>query len=191
MCKMIRELLPSNVRCSAEARDLIQTCCEEFVTMLTQECSDICEKSNKKTISPEHVIEALTLLEFEEYVADVSGVHHKQAAAQTNERHKRKRNDLSALSAEAATEQQRRLFDNARTRYEQDILQISNPASPLMSPPLFPSQPPPFISMTLTSDLATQNASTNETTTTQPDNNSPQQSDTLANDDSGGSNDDE
>lgn len=47
----------------------------EFIHLLASEASDISEKQQKKVISPEHVMEALTTLGFQEYVPDVKAVH--------------------------------------------------------------------------------------------------------------------
>ena len=53
--KMIKELLPS-VRVSNDSRELILNCCTEFIHLLSSEANDVCNKSLKKTISPEHVL---------------------------------------------------------------------------------------------------------------------------------------
>lgn len=47
----------------------------EFIHLLASEASDISERQQKKVISPEHVVEALTTLGFQEYVPDVKAVH--------------------------------------------------------------------------------------------------------------------
>ena len=47
----------------------------EFIHLIASEASDISERQQKKVISPEHVVEALTTLGFQEYVVDVKAVH--------------------------------------------------------------------------------------------------------------------
>ncbi len=47
----------------------------EFIHLLASEASDISERQQKKVISPEHVVEALVTLGFQEYVPDVKAVH--------------------------------------------------------------------------------------------------------------------
>lgn len=47
----------------------------EFIHLLASEASDISEHQQKKVISPEHVVEALNTLGFQEYVVDVKAVH--------------------------------------------------------------------------------------------------------------------
>ena len=48
---------------------------KEFIHLIASEASDISENQQKKVISPEHVVEALNTLGFQEYVADVEAVH--------------------------------------------------------------------------------------------------------------------
>ena len=53
--KMIKELAP-NIRVANDARELILSCCTEFIHLLSSEANDLCNKQQKKTISPEHVL---------------------------------------------------------------------------------------------------------------------------------------
>ena len=53
--KMIKEIIP-NVRVANDARELILSCCTEFIHLVSSEANDICNKQFKKTISPEHVL---------------------------------------------------------------------------------------------------------------------------------------
>lgn len=60
IAKVIKENLSGdNIRCANDTRDLIVDCCVEFVQMIATEANDLCTKEKKKTISAEHVIEAL------------------------------------------------------------------------------------------------------------------------------------
>ncbi len=72
------ELLPKDVVCAKETRDLIIECCvgktlshsnplssldrlrgTEFIHMISTEANEICEQESKKTIAPEHILSAL------------------------------------------------------------------------------------------------------------------------------------
>lgn len=46
----------------------------EFIHLLASEANEVSEKQQKKVISPEHIIEALTTLGFNEYIPDVKEV---------------------------------------------------------------------------------------------------------------------
>lgn len=57
MNKMIKEKMPT-IRVANEARELILQCATDFVHLVSSEANDVCEKRHqKKTISPEHVLE--------------------------------------------------------------------------------------------------------------------------------------
>lgn len=74
----ILELLPPDVTCSKETRDLVIECCvgaspytssfsnnsfwpsvSEFIHLISSEANEICEQDSKKTIAPNHIIDAL------------------------------------------------------------------------------------------------------------------------------------
>ena len=55
MNKMIKELVP-NIRVANDARELMLNCCTEFIHLISSEANVMCNKKNKKTISPEHVL---------------------------------------------------------------------------------------------------------------------------------------
>ena len=54
--KMIKELIP-RIRVANDARELILNCCTEFIHLVSSEANEICVKQQKKTISPDHVLE--------------------------------------------------------------------------------------------------------------------------------------
>jgi hypothetical protein len=73
-----KELLPSDIVCAKETRDLVIECCvgehllslaslktsilthsPEFIHLISSEANEICEQESKKTIAPEHIIAAL------------------------------------------------------------------------------------------------------------------------------------
>lgn len=59
--KMIKETVP-NVRVANDARELILNCCTEFIHLISSEANEICNKQQKKTISPEHILAGKCLL---------------------------------------------------------------------------------------------------------------------------------
>ena len=58
MNKMIKEVMP-NIRVANEARELILQCSTDFIHLLSSEANEICDKQQKKTISPEHVLQGM------------------------------------------------------------------------------------------------------------------------------------
>lgn len=78
MNKFSNEIAHSlGVRLTADTRELIANCCSEFVQLLSSEANEICEKDNKKTISPDHILRALESLGLDAYVPDVKGEYEK------------------------------------------------------------------------------------------------------------------
>ncbi|EMS60245.1 Protein Dr1-like protein [Triticum urartu] len=59
MTKIIKEMLPPDVRVARDTQDLLVECCVEFINLLSSESNDVCSRDDKKTIAPEHVIRAL------------------------------------------------------------------------------------------------------------------------------------
>lgn len=142
--KLITELLPSGVGCSKETRDLLVDCCNEFVHLISSEANEICEKSGRKTISPEHVLEALKSLGFGEYLEEVQQAHDEHTE-QSKEKERIRANskaEASKLSEEELLKQQEELFQAARLKYQLQQQQqqpvqakVDEPASPPSSSP--------------------------------------------------------
>eukprot|EP00124_Ichthyophonus_hoferi_P005298 Ihof_evm1s734 gene=Ihof_evmTU1s734 len=57
--KLIKEMMPSDIRCANDTRELILSCCTEFIHLMASEANEVCSKEGKKTISAEHVIVSL------------------------------------------------------------------------------------------------------------------------------------
>jgi histone H3/H4 len=129
--KLITEMLPPGVACPKETRDLLITCCVEFIHLLSSEANDVCEKNARKTISPEHVMDALRNLGFGGYVDEVAATY-EEAVEQAKEKEKsRGTNKLekSGLTEEELLKQQEELFEQARRKYLENQTR-SAPESP-------------------------------------------------------------
>ncbi|KAB2020368.1 hypothetical protein ES319_D07G064000v1 [Gossypium barbadense] len=59
MTKIIKEMLPSDVRVARDAQDLLIECCVEFINLISSESNEVCNREDKRTIAPEHVLKAL------------------------------------------------------------------------------------------------------------------------------------
>ncbi|CAO3598577.1 unnamed protein product [Absidia cylindrospora] len=74
-------MMPDNVVCAKDTRNLLINCCVEFIHLIASESNEICEKETKKTIAGEHVLASLKALGYEDYVEEVDDVfkeHKKQ-----------------------------------------------------------------------------------------------------------------
>jgi len=113
--KMIKEMLPDDVRCSNDTRDLILECCVEFIHLVSSEANEVCNKENKKTIAPEHVLKALTELGFKEFVEDVSDVYEKHKIEAQEKPKGTKKLESLGIPQEELLKQQQILFEKARS----------------------------------------------------------------------------
>ena len=72
--KLVHEMLPSDVVISKDSLQLLNNCCIgnivkltnlmlfiELIQLIASESNEICEKETRKTISPEHIINALNV----------------------------------------------------------------------------------------------------------------------------------
>uniref|UniRef100_M4EIQ3 Transcription factor CBF/NF-Y/archaeal histone domain-containing protein n=1 Tax=Brassica campestris TaxID=3711 RepID=M4EIQ3_BRACM len=77
-----------DVRVARDAQDLLIECCVEFINLISSESNEVCNKEDKRTIAPEHVLKALQVLGFGEYVEEVYSAYeqHKYETMQDSQR---------------------------------------------------------------------------------------------------------
>jgi len=118
--KLIKETLPQ-LRVSVETRDLIANCCNEFIHLLGSEGNEICNKQEKKTIMPEHIVEALDSLGFGSYVKDCERVLKECKHIASKKRRGSSRLENLGIPEEELLRQQQELFAQARReQFEQE-----------------------------------------------------------------------
>ncbi|KAH9459651.1 hypothetical protein MJO28_010977 [Puccinia striiformis f. sp. tritici] len=117
--KLISEILPEDVICSKDTKDLVAECCKEFITLISSEANEICEKEAKKTISPEHITSALKQLGFDDFIEEVEDINrvHKAQAKKENQKRKNKL-DQSAFTQDELAAQQELLFAASKARFD-------------------------------------------------------------------------
>src|SRR5690606_28910620 len=107
-------------------------CIIEFVHLISSEANDICEKSGRKTISPEHVMEDLKSLGFNDYLEQVQAAHDEHQT-QSKEKERIRANskaEMAKLSEEELLKQQEELFQQARIKYQQQMAANNNAVPP-------------------------------------------------------------
>lgn len=115
--KMISELLPSDVSVAKETRDLVIECCVEFIHLIASDANEICESESKKTIAPEHIINSLKRLGFDEYVPEVQEVLKDHKQQQKDREKKTSKFEQSGLTEEELAAQQEALFAKSREKF--------------------------------------------------------------------------
>lgn len=112
-----------HIRVANESRELILNCCTEFIHLLSSEANEICNQKNKKTISAEHILDALDKLGFNDFKRDAVNVLNdcKQAAAKRRRQSTRLEN--LGIAEEELLRQQQELFAQARQAMNEEFQQ--------------------------------------------------------------------
>ncbi|KAG8047065.1 hypothetical protein GUJ93_ZPchr0008g13655 [Zizania palustris] len=152
MFKIIKEMLPPDVRVARDAQDILVECCVEFINLLSSESNEVCSREDKKTIAPEHVLRALQDLGFREYIEEVQ-LAYEQHKHDTLDSPKASKFTMVEMTEEQAVAEQQRMFAEARARMnngaakpkepepeaQQQTQQLPQPQlSPLAQQPLQP-----------------------------------------------------
>ncbi|KAG2224121.1 hypothetical protein INT45_000136 [Circinella minor] len=116
--KLINEMMPSDIICTKEARDLLIDSCVEFIHLIASESNDIADRETKKTIAGEHIVLALKELGFDEYVDDVEDVYKEHRQQQKNRDKRSSRLEKTGISEEELLRQQELLFEQSRLKFE-------------------------------------------------------------------------
>ncbi|KAG5029831.1 hypothetical protein AAZX31_05G180600 [Glycine max] len=66
--RIMKKVIPPNGKISKDAKETVQECVSEFISFVTGEASDKCQREKRKTINGDDVIWAITTLGFEDYV---------------------------------------------------------------------------------------------------------------------------
>ncbi|GMH40597.1 hypothetical protein BSKO_08501 [Bryopsis sp. KO-2023] len=66
--RIMKKALPTNAKIAKDAKETVQECVSEFISFITSEASDKCQREKRKTINGEDLLWALSTLGFEEYV---------------------------------------------------------------------------------------------------------------------------
>ncbi|CAD6568508.1 MAG: negative cofactor 2 transcription regulator complex subunit ncb2 [Tremellales sp. Tagirdzhanova-0007] len=117
--KLISEMLPEDMSCSKDAKDVIVDCCvagSEWVKLLATQANGVCDESSKKTISPEHVVEALRQLGFEDFVGEVEDSN--KDFKQSQKERARTQPETNGMSQEELLALQESLFASSKNRFE-------------------------------------------------------------------------
>ncbi|CAO2176318.1 unnamed protein product [Urochloa humidicola] len=67
--RIMKRSLPANAKISKEAKETVQECVSEFISFVTGEASDKCQREKRKTINGDDLLWAMTTLGFEAYVS--------------------------------------------------------------------------------------------------------------------------
>ncbi|KAM7274493.1 hypothetical protein ACFE04_016359 [Oxalis oulophora] len=66
--RIMKKALPVNGKIAKDAKDTVQECVSEFISFITSEASDKCQKEKRKTINGDDLLWAMATLGFEDYI---------------------------------------------------------------------------------------------------------------------------
>lgn len=71
--RIMKKSLPANAKISKEAKETVQECVSEFISFVTGEAADKCQREKRKTINGDDLLWAMTTLGFQNYVGSLRG----------------------------------------------------------------------------------------------------------------------
>ncbi|KAJ6413997.1 hypothetical protein OIU84_006747 [Salix udensis] len=80
--RMMKQTLPPTAKISKEAKQTMQECATEFISFVTGEASDKCQKENRKTVNGDDICWALSSLGFDDYAEAIVRYLHKYREAE-------------------------------------------------------------------------------------------------------------
>merc|ERR1711977_750936 len=98
--RIMKKSLPNNAKI---AKETVQECVSEFISFITSEASDKCQREKRKTINGEDLLWAMTTLGFEDYVEPLKVYLQKFREAEGQKDASNKQTDAAAAAAAAAT----------------------------------------------------------------------------------------
>ncbi|KAI3520228.1 hypothetical protein L1887_09518 [Cichorium endivia] len=66
--RIMKKGLPANGKIAKDAKETVQECVSEFISFITSEASDKCQREKRKTINGEDLLWAMATLGFEDYI---------------------------------------------------------------------------------------------------------------------------
>lgn len=116
--RIMKNSLPANAKISKEAKETVQECVSEFISFITGEASDKCQKEKRKTINGDDLLWAMTTLGFENYVGPLKVYLNKYRETE-GEKHSMPRQDDHHQALISAT-------NNEETHKMNGSLSVSN-----------------------------------------------------------------
>ncbi|KQK01520.1 nuclear transcription factor Y subunit B-3 [Brachypodium distachyon] len=75
--RIMRRVLPPHAKISDDAKETIQECVSEYISFITGEANERCQREQRKTITAEDVLWAMSRLGFDDYVHPLGVYLHR------------------------------------------------------------------------------------------------------------------
>ncbi|EEF22128.1 ccaat-binding transcription factor subunit A, putative, partial [Ricinus communis] len=75
--RIMRRILPPHAKISDDAKETIQECVSEYISFITSEANERCQREQRKTITAEDVLYAMSKLGFDDYIEPLTVYLHR------------------------------------------------------------------------------------------------------------------
>ncbi|XVE87622.1 hypothetical protein DITRI_Ditri19aG0002700 [Diplodiscus trichospermus] len=75
--RIMRKVLPPHAKISDDAKETIQECVSEYISFITGEANERCQREQRKTITAEDVLWAMSKLGFDDYIEPLTVYLHR------------------------------------------------------------------------------------------------------------------
>ena len=106
--RIMKKSLPPNAKIAKDAKETVQECVSEFISFVTSEASEKCQKEKRKTINGEDLLWAMSTLGFNKYVEPLKHYLTKYREVNkedSNNKKKEQQKKQVAQAAQQATQQ--------------------------------------------------------------------------------------
>lgn len=84
--RIMRKILPPHAKISDDAKETIQECVSEYISFITGEANERCQREQRKTITAEDVLWAMSKLGFDDYIEPLTLYLHRHREFDGGER---------------------------------------------------------------------------------------------------------
>lgn len=102
--RIMRKVLPTHAKISDDAKETIQECVSEYISFITSEANERCQREQRKTITAEDVLWAMSKLGFDDYVDPLSIYLHRYRELEGDHRGSIRGEPLQLKRASVASE---------------------------------------------------------------------------------------
>ncbi|KFK31354.1 hypothetical protein AALP_AA6G101500 [Arabis alpina] len=75
--RIMRKILPAHAKISDDSKETIQECVSEYISFITGEANERCQREQRKTITAEDVLWAMSKLGFDDYIEPLTLYLHR------------------------------------------------------------------------------------------------------------------
>lgn len=99
----MRKVLPTHAKISDDAKETIQECVSEYISFITSEANERCQREQRKTITAEDVLWAMSKLGFDNYIEPLTLFLHRYREVEGDHRGSIRGEPLPQLKRTAST----------------------------------------------------------------------------------------